>query len=500
MLKVTTTDHRDYNPLITSLHDLDLITQKVNRGIEQAEGFSKVVGVQHQLANILPEEVSTLVTPGRWFVREGLVQFCNFDSRNHKQYKNHWLFLFNDALLFARYKPDKEERFSNCKILFFSDGFNCKNIEDLEVAKNLFFIISEKKIVTVRCSSVEEKKKWMDDLLHHSSHTSENLKSLASTLTSSPKFFPLSDTQTHKLSVNITGVATRTVKNKEFTVYIIKVTQHLRGQNQEWTINRRFRDFYILRKMLEHKYIDAKKLMELPQKHLLGNFHKETIESRRIMLQCFLEELLVNSGLCRQPEVVSFFDLPPEHSDDELSLSSPLSLEPPPTRTRRKTLERLLEGLKSKHASIQSYHSESTPLMNQRPSRSYNPSSSQESESTPELIAPAGESIMISSGLALTALRKEEKKKSHNNKRFTNAYCDDSSDSTESPIMSAPPSSTARRRKSISAPSSPPRDGSREGTPDWFKNTNTYRILNPTEEPVAANSKLRPHAHLKTAM
>eukprot|EP01103_Thecamoeba_quadrilineata_P012404 TRINITY_DN3192_c0_g1_i2.p1 TRINITY_DN3192_c0_g1~~TRINITY_DN3192_c0_g1_i2.p1 ORF type:complete len:676 (-),score=126.36 TRINITY_DN3192_c0_g1_i2:87-2114(-) len=369
LLKKTSKNHQDYFLLAKSMTDLQEITEKVNQSISHAENVSKVVTVQNQLesTDALPEGVQTIITAGRYFIREGLVKIiCSLDSRNHRNhYKKRWFVLFNNSLLSCsvRFKEPKDAKdpkdtkvFKKSELILFSSTVLLKNIEDIGVVKNAFHLITPEKSFQVQCFTLDEKNSWMKDIEHFSSDSVKKVASLGAILsTRTPngpdtaiKWSPTNELkEDNRLTAQIINTESKRNKNKEYTVYVINIT---RGHIQ-YSITRRYREFDELKKKLDSKYSDAKWLGDLPSKHIIRTMNKDVIESRRIMLDGFLQEILLHPQLRESIEVLFFLRtaLPPPPS----SYSSDLESHPTSSNRRKSTLDRLRQNrLTEKGSSI----------------------------------------------------------------------------------------------------------------------------------------------------
>lgn len=54
------------------------------------------------------------------------------------------------------------------------------------------------------------------------------------------------------------------------------------------------------------KKYSAYNIMKLPQKHFIGNLKKDIVESRKIMLETFLEDILLKPAICKSSELFIF--------------------------------------------------------------------------------------------------------------------------------------------------------------------------------------------------
>ena len=95
--------------------------------------------------------------------------------------------------------------------------------------------------------------------------------------------------------------------SSQYITYIIRFRKDLLGKNQEWEVTRRFREFVALHKNLMNRHTSyllrefleevPKELPELPNRSLTPLCTCEEIESRKVALEKYLQELLGNNAV-----------------------------------------------------------------------------------------------------------------------------------------------------------------------------------------------------------
>ena len=73
-------------------------------------------------------------------------------------------------------------------------------------------------------------------------------------------------------------------------------------------VYRRYSEFDKLKKNIK-KQFPSELFANLPRKHLVGNLNNDVIEARRIMLERYLQELIMNPRVLGSDLVVSFLSL-----------------------------------------------------------------------------------------------------------------------------------------------------------------------------------------------
>nr|ODO02731.1 hypothetical protein L204_01470 [Cryptococcus depauperatus CBS 7855] len=108
---------------------------------------------------------------------------------------------------------------------------------------------------------------------------------------------------------------------KQVVKYIIQISQVENGTTiLEWTVNRRYNDFWELDKGLKDwangkKDVENQlKKLEIPGKKLVGGADANFVESRRSGLERYLQGLLISQGICDSPYLRSFLSRSPSLS------------------------------------------------------------------------------------------------------------------------------------------------------------------------------------------
>ena len=85
--------------------------------------------------------------------------------------------------------------------------------------------------------------------------------------------------------------------------YSIQVTSE--GREEPYVVYRRYREFDAIWRTLRKKFPQCN-LMQLPKKHIMGNLKKDIVESRQVMLETFLEDILTKPAICQSSELFIF--------------------------------------------------------------------------------------------------------------------------------------------------------------------------------------------------
>jgi len=102
-------------------------------------------------------------------------------------------------------------------------------------------------------------------------------------------------------------------------------------KNQISTIYKRFREFDALHKIIK-KHFPNYNFNNLPPKMVMGSLNKETVESRRIILETYISSLLEKEDVFSSIEIQEFLELTPKrerlytNSSESLTLEAEVSL------------------------------------------------------------------------------------------------------------------------------------------------------------------------------
>jgi hypothetical protein len=95
-------------------------------------------------------------------------------------------------------------------------------------------------------------------------------------------------------------------QKKSFTAYKLLVENE--GKNLSKEIFRRYSEFDNLKKKIK-KTFPSETFANLPRKHLVGNLNNDVIEARRVMLERYLQEIIMNPRVLKSDLVVAFLAL-----------------------------------------------------------------------------------------------------------------------------------------------------------------------------------------------
>lgn len=92
---------------------------------------------------------------------------------------------------------------------------------------------------------------------------------------------------------------------KSFTIYHLMVRNE--GTGAETDVWRRYSEFDKLKKGIR-KAFPSIEFANLPRKHIVGNLNNDVIEARRIMLERYLQEIIMNPVVLDSDLVRSFLE------------------------------------------------------------------------------------------------------------------------------------------------------------------------------------------------
>eukprot|EP01102_Stenamoeba_stenopodia_P015097 TRINITY_DN5109_c0_g2_i1.p1 TRINITY_DN5109_c0_g2~~TRINITY_DN5109_c0_g2_i1.p1 ORF type:complete len:1273 (+),score=217.68 TRINITY_DN5109_c0_g2_i1:180-3998(+) len=290
LIKNTWEDHEDYWPLCTAAKQIQEVADKVNESISIADRMNRVLNIQSHVTGLH----EPIVKPSRFYVQEGKAYIWNGESQEPIV-----LFLFNDALLYVEKTPFRGKYSYKGLVSLVDPSTTFKDLPDLEVLHNCFQLLTTGKTLTFKFKTAEEKKKWAD--------------SIFSQMNNSIKETPPGKTNELQISATVTGTETRKQGGQEYTVYSINICNRQTGYTR--TIYKRYREFHSLHKQLKKKFVGHVFRNRLPGKQVLGNLSKETVESRRIMLENYLQSLLSDQNIDfikSSPDFAQFLELSEE--------------------------------------------------------------------------------------------------------------------------------------------------------------------------------------------
>merc|ERR1712137_335585 len=291
LLSRTNEGHPDYGNLKQSIAAVEKQINSVNKKIRESQALNEVVSIREKLVG---DDIPNLVSPSRFYVNESSFKLCNLDSKGlSKEFESVHIFAFNDCLLYTKKQSTRAYKFRN--IIPLGKDTRLKDIQDSGVVQNAFKLISPEKTISLVCHSAEHKKEWMD-----------RIQSLQSDLLS--KIQSQREEKAHtdgSLNVNATITGTKKLydkSGKSFTCYSILVSPE---NDEPYTVYRRYREFDAIWRTLRKKFPDCN-LMQLPKKHIIGNMKKDIVESRQIMLETFLDDILTKPEICASSELFIF--------------------------------------------------------------------------------------------------------------------------------------------------------------------------------------------------
>jgi len=315
LLLHTPQTHADHDDLGKAYSAIKTQMASVNDKIGKSQKMHEVLLIQQRL---IGDDVPNIVMPSRHFITEGTLQKVNLDAKQGKEVDTLCVFLFNDCILYTK-KEGHKLKFRGLASL--AEGTcRVKDIPDMEVVKNAFSIISPDQSLTLSCESMDKKFKWINLLNKQIALGMEvRHQRFQSMKMSAPPSLKASKDGVHNLSATITGTKVLYEKGDPFTCYCIQVTPNDRGA-EPYTVYRRYREFDELHKAVRKKF-DHHTFVPLPKKHFINNLKNDIVESRRIVLETFLEDALMKPDVCNSSEFVIFL-MPSDNYTDAQTLST----------------------------------------------------------------------------------------------------------------------------------------------------------------------------------
>jgi len=319
LLSHTWSDHLDYENLKSALKMVQSVAVEVNASIKMAESQSKVLEIQRSLVG-WDETYGELVHPARLFIKQSTILNCKLDTRFSKDLDTMVYFLFNDSILITNNKDSSRYQ---VKYFFEFSETRVKDIEDSLVLKNSFQLISAKSTAFLAFETNVEKKNLIQHIEQKQQKSKHRqtillLDSNDSNITVNNNNNNMnnnsnnnSNNNNNNGNGNITHFNVTISKyeskkesgKKEFTIYYINIINESTGET--FDISKRYSDFDHINKKLKKKFPDVQ-LKELPKKHFMNSLGSNTVESRRLMLELYLQHLFQIESIQKSTVLWSF--------------------------------------------------------------------------------------------------------------------------------------------------------------------------------------------------
>jgi hypothetical protein len=316
--------HADFEALERALDGVSRAATGVNAFLKANDGAAKVIWMEKTIKG-----VGDLVTPTRIFVKEGVLGVRTATSSTSKMR----CFLCNDVLVVAT-----NEKNPACKYRLPLEQLTIVDVEDMQLIQNAFSVIGNEASLTIVCANSGEKTYWMSDLKRAinelvADESDGDAAAAGGALgdgggsgggggggggsgigigiaggggddaaaaggasqaagTSARFALRRPTRQVSGYRVNVVGTETR-VAAKEYTVYVINVVDQANGR--DFNIFRRFSDFDDLYATLTKKKLPNLPL--LPKKQIFSSMSAKVMETRKIGLGTFLQQLALREGL-----------------------------------------------------------------------------------------------------------------------------------------------------------------------------------------------------------
>ncbi|CAM0135373.1 unnamed protein product [Umbelopsis sp. WA50703] len=138
-----------------------------------------------------------------------------------------------------------------------------------------------------------------------------------------------------RTNVTITNSTIGTDNHGDYALYVIEVHQVGYDGNYDsgWVVGRRYSEFYSLHRRLQEQY-SIVRMIGFPRKRAILKLQKTFVESRRIALERYLQQLIKNPDVCKSSELRSFLSqqnmyAPTSDKDDDSSISNGISTSSP---------------------------------------------------------------------------------------------------------------------------------------------------------------------------
>ena len=288
VLKNTAEEHPDYQNLCDAVDQISGVAKDIDEKMNEIEQTKKILEIQRKI--VAGDLFETLVAPKRCFLRKGQLLKCKLDKNIFtKDVDQVYLFLFSDLLLVTA----KTVGSYQCKAVvpLGSNLVRLKPVADMTLVQNVFYLITPARTFTFMGQDPDEKEAWMNDLNRCISNSSDNSQVKKG----------------DRIDVTILGSEVRTdAKEKSYTAYKLLVENQSLGVSKE--VYRRYSEFDKLKKNIKKQFA-SEVFANLPRKHLVGNLNNDVIEARRIMLERYLQEIIMNPRVLISDLVTSFLSL-----------------------------------------------------------------------------------------------------------------------------------------------------------------------------------------------
>eukprot|EP00742_Colponemidia_sp_Colp-10_P008011 GILJ01008643.1.p1 GENE.GILJ01008643.1~~GILJ01008643.1.p1 ORF type:complete len:1062 (+),score=158.21 GILJ01008643.1:87-3272(+) len=275
LLNHTNKEHVDYPRLQKALEMVIKISDKVNQSMKLDEKSNKMA----ELSRYFGSHVKIL-EPHRVFVGEGPVALLNTEGSTLC-----WMFLFNDLIIIA-------ERISADSFIF-KDKIKLiatsvvRDIPDMKYMHHLFSVTSEDNMFTFSCATEEEKLLWVEGMTNLIQEERQR-RAVKTKVILGEQLAQEAIAESRLLEVAILGTEVR-VSKKAYTVYVVQVKKG----DYVRKIFKRYSEFSDLDVALR-KALPNVAIAPMPKKNWFHSMKTKVIESRRLNLERYLQQILLN--------------------------------------------------------------------------------------------------------------------------------------------------------------------------------------------------------------
>jgi len=165
LLKNTSESNKEYKDLKTCYTKVQGVNAVINVGLKDFEQRQKLIQIEKKFTKKL-----MLTSPSRKFKKQG--EIFKITSRKKKADTLYTFFLFNDLVLYA--KPKGEKQFVLHQELPINSHFEIHDLPDTD-KQNRFQIISTKKSITCYCKTLGDKQSWLESIRESISDSAASL-------------------------------------------------------------------------------------------------------------------------------------------------------------------------------------------------------------------------------------------------------------------------------------------------------------------------------------
>lgn len=306
--KNTEEAHPDYRNIVETLEKFEQINNELNSQMKEYLRKIRIFELQQIFGD--PNKLQILEA-GREFLEEEAISIILGDLPREAI-----LYFFTDMLVVGCRVNNNDWKL--LKSIVLDENSYCREQQDTQYFENVFTVYG-KEAMTLCTDNLENRLKAMgivNILIKGIKEKSRNKG--VKTLNKGKTLAIMKQLQDHPVVIKVLGSIKRGVKNfNPYTVYVIQITK------ENWRQNLYFRYSELLKmdEMVKKEFLSIK-MSHFPPKNWLNGNTPQVIESRKLLIEAFLQTLLQNEKIIENSKkVMNFLGLPLNFYEIEANLN-----------------------------------------------------------------------------------------------------------------------------------------------------------------------------------